>query len=112
VSDAKDRRYGDSFPPPRAAIAARDAALRRASGLTRWIVALAIALTGLLSAVAAQAFHGHKRNGTARSAASQTTSREATPAPAAPQTDDPPLQPPAETPQPSQAAPPAVSGGS
>ncbi len=105
--------------PPRARLDAgrariRDTALRRTKVLIAGIAAAAVALSGLFSVVAAQAFKGHQQAGTT---AARTDDGGA---PAAPSTtDDPaPLQPPeqppaASNPQPSDAAPqPQVSGGS
>ena len=92
----------------------RDTALRRTKVLIAGIAAAAVALSGLFSVVAAQAFKGHQK---ADTTAAQTDDGGAPAAPAA--TDDPtPLQPPeqppaASDPQPSGSAPqPQVSGGS
>ena len=91
---------------------ARDAALRLTRGLIVSIAAGAVALSGVLSVVAAQAFNGHSSSATpARS------ERVGVPGPQSiPQagTDDAtPLQPPAQPPASSDPAPtPQVSGGS
>jgi hypothetical protein len=92
---------------------ARDAALRRTRRLIAGVAAGAVALSGLLSVVAAQAFKGHATT-TAPAARSQ---RAQVPGPQAiPATGDgeaAPLQPPAQPPAASDPAPqPQVSGGS
>jgi hypothetical protein len=104
---------------------ARDALLRRTNGAMAAIAAAALALSGLLSAVAAQAFKGHQADSTrpaSRPAAATPPPRRihvpppqripaiaGQPAPLAP-----PAQPPtAVTPSPVAPAPaPQVSGGS
>jgi hypothetical protein len=93
---------------------ARDAALRRSRAMIAGIAAGAVALSGLFSVVAAQAFKGHQQDGTTApraggAAATATRSDTEDPAPLRA-----PAQPPAASdPQPSAPAPePQVSGGS
>jgi len=90
----------------------RDTALRRTKVLIAGIAATAVALSGLFSVVAAQAFKGHQQAGTTAARTDDGGS------PGVPSTaEDPaPLQPPAQppaasNPQPSD-SPPQVSGGS
>jgi hypothetical protein len=92
----------------------RDSALRRTKVLVAGIAAGAVALSGLFSVVAAQAFKGHQQAG---STAATTDDGGAQAVP--PTSHDPaPLRPPAQPPaasdrQPSGSAPqPQVSGGS
>src|SRR5262245_23533833 len=61
-------------PDPRAAVR-RDTGLRRVSRLTRWVLAGALALTGVLSAIAAHAFPG---SGTAAGRATPSTAQAGT----------------------------------
>src|SRR5437660_5818607 len=102
----------------RRARTSRDAGLRKVSRLTGWIVAGTIALTGVLSEVAAQALPGHKRGAPSNTQPSRQSDRAAqpTPAPSTGQGDQgsaaPSLQPPEQAPAPSDAAGGAVSGGS
>jgi hypothetical protein len=91
---------------------ARDAALRWTRGLIIGVATGAVALSGALSVVAAQAFKGHSS-----SAAPAQSERVGVPGPQAiPQAGDDdatPLQPPAQPPAASDPAPaPQVSGGS
>jgi hypothetical protein len=106
-----------------AAPATRDAALRRVSHARRWLIGGAVALTGVFSAVASQAFPGH----TLKKA---TTTPAAAPVPAATPTPTPAqapaatggeqdqgsgasaIAPPDQAPQPSNGRDGAVSGGS
>jgi hypothetical protein len=81
------------------AITARDAGLNLIARINRWIIAGAVALSGLISVAAARSFHGH-----ATTHASAVTSQPA-PAPSAASA---PAQ---AAPAPSAPAP-VVSGGS
>ena len=94
---------------------ARDAALALVSRLNGWLITGAIAVSGLLSLVAAHAFHGHTASAGGAVAGSTAGSQ---PAPQ-PSTDDgsggggSALQQPAQAPSSAPAAPsPVVSGGS
>jgi hypothetical protein len=103
--------------------AARDAALRRVSRAKRWVIAGAIGLTGVFSAVASQAFPGRSLKATTTTT---TAPAPATSAPAPPDDNSPPDQsqvpdqsgqdsaipPPQSIPQPSDSGGGAVSGGS
>jgi hypothetical protein len=96
--------------------AARDAALRRASRLKRWIAAGAIGLAGVFSAVAAHAFPGRSvQDATATGTGESSSSSDST---GLPSTEDDSaggrvIQPPASPPQPSSdSSGGAVSGGS
>jgi hypothetical protein len=101
--------------------AARDAALRRVSRAKRWVIAGAIGLTGVFSAVASQAFPGRSLKATTTTT---TTPAPATSAPALPNDNSPQSQvpdqsgqdsaipPPQSIPQPSDSGGGAVSGGS
>jgi len=92
---------------------ARDVALRRTRRLIAGVAAGAVALSGLLSVVAAQAFKGHTTSAT-------PTTRSDVPGPQSiprAQDDDaaplqPPAQPPAASDQQPSAPAPQVSGGS
>jgi hypothetical protein len=93
---------------------ARDAALRRTRAAIACVAAGAVALTGVFSVVAAQAFKGHEADGTATT---RVDDGGATALPSA--TEDPaPLRPPKQAPaapDPQSSAPspePQVSGGS
>lgn len=109
---------------PADAVKARDATLRRTRGIVAGVAAGAVAASGLLSVVAAQAFKGHAAT-KATTAATRAPERRAHRVPVPrPQSipaiagDPAPLAPPAQTPtpvepQPSAPAPdPQVSGGS
>ena len=103
----------------RRARASRDAGLRRVSRLTGWIVAGTIALTGVLSEVAAQALPGHHKRVAPSSALPSRQSDSAAPASPAPSTGEadqssaaPSVQPPEQAPAPSDATGGTVSGGS
>jgi hypothetical protein len=103
---------------------ARDAALRRTRGIVAGVAAGAVALSGLVSVVAAQAFkgHSHRAAATPRSTAHRVRAhRNAVPPPdsipaiaGAPEPLQPPAQPPAAVPEqaPAPAPEPQVSGGS
>jgi hypothetical protein len=93
----------------------RDAALRRLSHARRWLIAGAVLLTGIFSAVASQAFPGR----TLQSKASATPAPAPAPAPSPESTpgsdqgsDGASIPPPSEAPQPSSSSDGAVSGGS
>jgi hypothetical protein len=91
---------------------ARDAALRWTRGLIVGVAAGAVALSGVLSVVAAQAFKGHSSSATpARSERLRVPGPQSIPQ--AGDDDATPLQPPAQPPASSDPAPaPQVSGGS
>src|SRR5205807_5637149 len=59
----------------------RDAALGRLRHANRWLIAGSVALTGILSEVAAQAFPGKKLASSGASAASSSTARRRAPSP-------------------------------
>ena len=90
----------------RRAVMARDAGLRRISTVTRWLTAAAVGVSGGLALLAAHAFHGHTISN-ASTATPPPVSR--TSAPSSTSSD---LQPPAQTPVQTPAAPVVVSGGS
>lgn len=105
---------------------ARDAALRRVTHARRWVIAGAIGLTGVFSAVASQAFPGRslKATTTTTGAAAPSTSAQAPPAdntlpddsqaqvPDQGSSPDSSIPPPESIPQPSDSGAGAVSGGS
>jgi cytoskeletal protein RodZ len=110
---------------------ARDAGLRRISGITRAMVAGVVALSGALAVIAANGFHGHTysnnaaQSQTARTQTPQTqtlqtqTPQTQTPQTQTPQTQTPAssspssaLQPSSQPPVQTAAAPVVVSGGS
>ena len=111
----------DDNPGSRTArVRARDAAVRRTRAIVIGFAAGAVALSGVFSVVAAQAFKGH-----AQPPATKTTTPEPVSGAAVPGPDDipsisgdpaplqPPEQPPAAAPQPTAPTPePQVSGGS
>ncbi len=81
----------------------RDAALRRLRGLNRWMVAGTAILTGVLTDVAANAFPGHAKSATGKAARGAKT-----------QSNQHPLQPPAQAPQTTgtqETAPPVATPG-
>jgi hypothetical protein len=91
---------------------ARDAALRRTRAIVAGVAAGAVALSGLFSVVAAQAFKGHTRAATTTRAdgAPRVPGPDSVPSIAG---DAAPLQPPAQPPAASDPQPePQVSGGS
>jgi hypothetical protein len=101
-----------------ARVRARDVAVRRTRGIVIGVAAGAVALSGVFSVVAAQAFKGH----TQRPAPASSEPVSGTPVPGPddvpsisgdPAPLQPPEQPPAATPQSTAPAPePQVSGGS
>jgi cytoskeletal protein RodZ len=105
---------------------ARDAALRRVASARRWLIAGAIGLTGVFSAVASQAFPGRslKATTTTTGAAAPQTSAPVPPVDNSLPSDDSQAQvpqqsspdtsipPPQSIPQPSDSSGGAVSGGS
>jgi cytoskeletal protein RodZ len=109
-------------PHPARAQARRDAGLQKISRLTGLALAGSLALTGVLSEVAAQARPGHARtqakthaDATARQSASTSSSSSSsgTSQAQAPSDDgSSTLQPPVETPAPSSGVGGSVSGGS
>jgi hypothetical protein len=109
-----DRHRHEEPEPGR--VNARDAALRRTRGLIAGVVAAAVALSGLLSVVAAQAFKGHTKGAAPAARSDDAQSGSQVPGPdSIPQAqgDPAPLQPPAQPPAASDPAPdPQVSGGS
>jgi hypothetical protein len=105
----------------REAVQARDAGVRLAARLNRWVVAAAVALASALTALTAHGYHA--RAATTRTSAARTgeqstgtsaTASQGTPAPATGATVPAPApQPPASAPVPAPAAvAPVVSGGS
>lgn len=97
---------------------ARDAALRRTRALIVGVAAGAVALSGLLSVVAAQAFKGHTATAAPATQSDGTSVPGPQSIPQAQGDDAAPLQPPAQPPaasDPQSSAPapePQVSGGS
>ena len=98
---------------------ARDALLRRTRGAMVAVSAAAVALSGMLSVVAAQAFKGHQADAATPTAGAPARRHVNVPAPdriPAIAGDPAPLQPPAQPPAAAAPAPPApapqVSGGS
>jgi hypothetical protein len=82
----------------------RDAALRKLARINRWMIAGSVALTGVLSEVAAQAFPGKAKASTSSTAAKHGAARDGHAAPQRPT----PLAPPATAPSTSEAAPETV----
>jgi cytoskeletal protein RodZ len=106
-------------PQPRAAQARRDAGLRKASRLTGLALAGSLALTGVLSEVAAQARPGHARtrakthaDATARQSTSTSSSSSTTDETQSSTDDSSALQPPVQAPTASSGGGGSVSGGS
>jgi hypothetical protein len=104
-------------------VLARDAGLRRISAVTRWTAAGAVALSGVLALIAANAFHGRTvattpaRTPTTASSHGSTPARTTTTPRALTQTttstsSSSALQPPTQVPTPTPATPAVVSGGS
>jgi hypothetical protein len=93
---------------------ARDAAIRRTRMVIAGIAAGAVALSGLFSVVAAQAFKGHQQGAATATAAADAPAPTPPPAGADPAPLQPPAQPPAasRTPDAAPAPQPQVSGGS
>ena len=95
---------------------ARDVALRRTRRLITIVAAGAVALSGLLSVVAAQAFKGHTQTAQAATPAARSDGAQVPGPQSIPRAgadDAAPLQPPAQPPAASIPAPePQVSGGS
>jgi hypothetical protein len=95
---------------------ARDAAIRRTRMIIAGVAAGAVALSGLFSVVAAQAFKGHQQGSATVTPAENAPTP--TPAPPSAGADPTPLQPPAQppaaspTPDATPAPQPQVSGGS
>lgn len=94
------------------AIAARDAGLALASQIKHWLLAGALALSGVFSLLAAQAFHGHVRTASARTSSGGNAAHPNR----AGGYEGAGIQQPAAAPAPAAAAPaaaaPVVSGGS
>jgi hypothetical protein len=93
---------------------ARDAAIRRTRKIIAGIAASAVALSGLFSVVAAQAFKGHQQGSVTATPADNAPTPAPPPAGADPTPLQPPAQPPAasRTPDATPAPQPQVSGGS
>jgi len=90
-------------------IPTRDAGLALISRLNRWLLAAAVGFSGLVSLVAAHAFHGRTLSTRASSAGVNSTRQRSQSS----STNTGSLQPPAQTPAAAPASPtPAVSGGS
>jgi hypothetical protein len=87
---------------------ARDAGLSRISTVTRWTIAGVVALSGALAVVADRAFHGHSVSDASASSTATQPPASGTPAAGSPSS----LQPPAQTPVQTPAAPVVTSGGS
>ena len=98
------------MPPDPRSVARRDAGLRRASRLTRWLLAGSLVLTGAFAALAARAFPGQARQ--QGNAAATTVTGGQSEDPAQEQDDRSQLQPPATVPSPSGGAGDVTSGGS
>jgi hypothetical protein len=109
--DSQHRRAVGSEP---GRLRARDAALRRTRGVIVGVAAGAVALSGLLSIVAAQAFKGHTKVAApaARSGGVQVPGPQAIPRGADATPLQPPEQPPAAPDSQPSAPEPQVSGGS
>ncbi len=90
----------------RRAVLARDAGLLRISAVTRWLTAGVLALSGALALLAANAFHGRTLSNTSTTSPAPVTQTSA------PSNTPSGLQPPAQTPVQTAAAPVVVSGGS
>ena len=104
----RSRAIGQPEAATRRAVLARDAGLRRISTVTRWVIAGAVALSGALALIAANAFHGRTISNSSSSQTPVTQQAPATPSVSSSQGPQAPQQAPAQTP----AAPVVVSGGS
>lgn len=96
------------------AVTARDAGLRLIARINRWMIAGAVALSGLISVAAARSFHGHTATN-AGAATSQPSSSSSSSSGASGSSDGSGIQQPPQAPSsaPAQPAPaPVVSGGS
>jgi hypothetical protein len=95
------------------AVTARDAGLRLIARINRWMIAGAVALSGLISVAAARSFHG--RTATPTGAATSQPSSSSSSSGSSSSSDGSGIQPPPQAPAsaPAQPAPaPVVSGGS
>jgi len=105
--------HGRRPPPPRATpigVGTRDAWLELVRRVNRWLVAAAVAAAGVLSLVAAHAFHGHTVAAGSTASSASGAPRQAQPSSSA---GAPGVQSPAQAPAPAAAGPSAVvSGGS
>src|SRR5205809_146886 len=106
--------------PPVGPADARDAALRRASTLTKWAGVAAVALTGAVAGFVAQAKPGHSTtSGQAKTGGSSGRSQPASSSSTQPSSSsnasargEPTLSPPSTPPAPAPSAPVVSSGGS
>jgi len=88
---------------------ARDAALQKLSRVNRWVIAGSVALTALLSEVAAQAFPGKTIHAGATAKSGQSQTRAAKSSGGSSATSPGALQPPAQAPQAAPESAPAKS---
>ncbi len=96
------------------AVTARDAGLNLIARINRWMIAGAVALSGLISVAAARSFHGRTTTPTG-AATSQPSSSSSSSSGSSSSSDGSGIQPPPQAPAsaPAQPAPaPVVSGGS
>jgi hypothetical protein len=96
------------------AVTVRDAGLALISRINRWMIAGAVALAGLISIAAANAFHGHTVKTPSAPAATGAATTTTTQSQSSATDGGSTLQQPAQAPAPAPAAPspPVVSGGS
>ncbi len=96
------------------AVNARDAGMALISRINRWLIAGAIGLSGLISLVAANAFHGRTVASSSSAASASSGGSAASQSQSQPQSQGSGLQQPSSTPAPAPtpAPSPAVSGGS
>lgn len=95
-------------------VTARDAGLALVSRINRWMIAGAIALSGVISLIAQQAFHGHTVNASNASSAASNASNAASSAASAPSSSSSgssSLQQPAQAPAPAPSSSSSSSGG-
>jgi hypothetical protein len=108
----RSRGAGPAGIATRRAVMARDAGLRRISAVTRWLTAAAVAVSGGLALLAADAFHGRTLSNTAQTSGQTGVGQTSTSSTSSTTSNG--LQPPAQAPAPAPtpAAPVVVSGGS
>jgi len=92
---------------------ARDAGISLIARINRWTITAAVALSGVISYVAEQSFHGHTRSGSV-SVSQSTQAPSSAPAASGGGALQPAAQPPTSAPSAAQSSAPApvVSGGS
>lgn len=91
----------------------RDRGLAMISRFNRWLIAGAVAASGLISLTAAHAFHGRTVSSNGSSSGASNASSAPAPSQSSSSQDAGGLSQPAQAPAPAQAAPsPVVSGGS